>query len=149
MTDLALSYASGAADLCLADGDLVIDDGLRSQGLMTLLTDSRASTNEVEPGEDDLRGWWGDALDDAPWGNKLWTLQRKKTLPEVLRRAEDYARAGLETKFVTPGIADRVEVTATREDGVGGGATLRLTISIYRPSGETVNLLYDLLWRAT
>ena len=151
MSDLALAFdaRTGAADLCFADGDLLLDDGLQSLALASLLTEARASKSEAEPGMRDLRGWWGDALEPSGvWGGKLWLLERSKTLPETMRKAEDYARDHL-AWMITDGIAADVVVTASRNDTVGDAATLALQIIITRPSGEQVNLFYDRLWRAT
>lgn len=151
MSDLALSFdpRTGAADLCFANGDLLLDDGLRSLALASLLTDARASSSEAEPGETDLRGWWGDALEQSGvWGGKLWLLERSKTLPETLRRAEDYARDHL-AWMIADGIAAGIAVTATRTDTEGDAAILALESVITRPDGERVNLFYDRLWRAT
>ena len=149
MSDLALAFdpKTGAADIAVADGELVLDHGLASLALASLLTDARA-TREQAPGEADLRGWFGDALSSVPWGGLLWTLDRSKTLPEILRLAADYARAALEW-MIEDGIAARIDVRAERIDGAGDGATLVLAIDIHRPTGERVSLLYDRLWRAT
>lgn len=149
MADLALSFDAGAnaADLCIANGDLVLDDGLASLVLASLLTDARADPRDVEPGETDLRGWWGDALQDRPWGGLLWLLNRAKATAEVMRLARDYCAAALDW-MIEDGIAASIDVTAERIDGVGDGATLALNVQITRPNGERVNLLYDRLWSA-
>lgn len=148
MSDLALAYdpLAEAADLCVADGDLVLDDGLGSLVLMSLLTDARAAPVEA-PGETDLRGWWGDALSDRPLGGKLWTLSRAKTTAENTRRAVDFARGAL-VWLVEDGIAASVDVEAQRIDGAGSGATLRLDVTIRRGAGPLERLSYDFLWRA-
>jgi phage gp46-like protein len=151
MADLALAYDPNidAADLCIVDGDLALDDGLASLVLGSLLTDARADVREVELGEQDRRGWWGDALEErGVWGGKLWLLGRNKTTREVLRRAEDYAQGAL-SWMVTDGIVARFDISATRVDGEGSGSTLNLRIVAHRPTGEAVQYLYDLLWRAT
>ena len=88
MTDLALAYdpATHTADLCIADGDLVLDDGLSSLVLMSLLTDARAAPEDVDPGEQDLRGWWGDAFSERALGGRLWTLGRALATDANARR---------------------------------------------------------------
>lgn len=153
MTDLALAYNAEAfaADLCIENGDLVLDDGLTSLALMSLLTDARAERADLDRGgldrESDLRGWWADAIAERPLGGRLWTLARAKATAESERRAEDFAREAL-IWMVADRIADRVDIVATRTDGAGSGATLRLDIAIHRPSGERVDVILDLLWRA-
>lgn len=148
MSDLALSYdpIAGHADLCVEDGDLVLDAGLGSLALMSLLTDARAEPEEA-PGESDLRGWWGDQLLERPLGGKLWLLGRAKTTPENQRRAQDYAEDAL-AWLVEDGVAGRVDVLAERLVGVGSGATLRIDVSIERSGGGRVDLRYDRLWEA-
>ena len=150
MSNLALTWNSdeGCADLCFADGGLVLDDGLSSVVLASLLTDSRADVVELPEDENDRRGWWGDALSDGDWGSPLWTLRRAKTLTETLRKAEDYARQAL-AWMIEDGIVASLDATATRIDGVGSGATLALSIVLYKPDGTREALLYDKLWEAT
>jgi len=154
MANLALEWnaEAGCADLCFAQGDFALDGGLSSVVLASLLTDSRADVVELPdrggPDEDDRRGWWGDALSDGDWGSPLWTLRRAKTLPETLRRAEDYARRAL-AWMIEDGIVARLDIIATRTDGVGSGATLALSIVLHKPDGTREALLYDRLWEAT
>ncbi|MEM7025585.1 MAG: phage GP46 family protein [Pseudomonadota bacterium] len=151
MTDLALAYdpATHTADLCIADGDLVLDDGLSSLVLMSLLTDARAAPEDVDAGEQDLRGWWGDAFSERALGGRLWTLGRALATDETARRARDFALEALAWLMVD-GIAAAVNVEATRTDGDGSGATLALDVEILRfgPGRDAVSLRYDFLWRA-
>ena len=58
------------------------------------------------------------AFGPTPWppqssgtGSRLWLLSREKTLPEVLRRAHDYAAEALRW-LVDDGVASRVDVSA-------------------------------------
>lgn len=146
MSSLALCYdpVEGCADLVFGAEGLALDEGLASLALASLLTDARSAEAAHA---DDPRGWWGDALEDAPWGGLLWTLAREKTLPEMLRLAEDYASAALDW-MVRDGIAASIDVTATRLNGVGSGATLHLAITIRRPDGRPERVLFDRLWEA-
>jgi len=150
MTDLALAYSPDhdAFDLCIGDGDLVLDGGLATHIVTSLFTDARAEAHEAEAGESDLRGWFGDALETTqPWGGKHWLLGRNKTLTEVLRKAEDYTHAALKW-MIDDGIVARFDVAASRKDGEGSASVLTLTITAHRPTGEAVRYTYDLLWRA-
>lgn len=147
MSDLALGWdhAAQAGDLVIEGGDLALDRGLGSLALMSVMTDARALPVQLDIETDDLRGWWGDALDGRPLGGLLWTLERAKTTEENRRRAADFA-AGSLAWMVADGIAGQVEVEASRIDGAGSGATLRLDVRIVRAGRP--DLTYDLLWRA-
>ena len=149
MTDLALALdpQTFAGDLCLANGDLVLDEGLGSLVLMSLLTDARARAEDVDEREADLRGWWGDALEGRALGGRLWTLGRAKTTNENLQRARDFAAEAL-AWLMADGIATAVEIDATRTDQDGSGARLSLSIEIVRGNGTRIDLRYDFLWRA-
>lgn len=150
MADLALAFdpSTGAADLCFEDDDLVLDAGLQSIVLASLLTDARAHPVDLPDDDPDRRGWWSDALSATPWGSLLWTLRRSKALTETLRKAEDYARTAL-AWMIDDGIVESFDVVATRTDDVGSGATLALTVTAYRPDGSRETLLFDGLWDAT
>ena len=148
--DLKLTWVEDAtgADLVVENGDLALDPGLGSTALASLLTDARADVELHPDHASDLRGWWGDALDDrGVWGGLFWTLAREKALPEIQRRAEDYATDAL-SWLVDAGIASGVSATAIRIDGYGDGSILGLQIDLTRPDGGRAQLLYDGVWRA-
>jgi len=109
VTDLLLTEG---ADVALANGDLVLDTGLGSAVLRSLLTDRRATSDElVRAGVTDPRGWWGENDGDR-WGSGLWLLAREKQTAETLNRAREYAREALRW-LITEGAAETVEVDAT------------------------------------
>lgn len=117
--DILLFYdAERGADFRLRGRDLLGDDSLYTAVLVSLFTDARAtSTDELPPEmqqENDLRGFWGDAvMDDTPsLGSKLWLLHREKQMPVVLRRAEQYATEALQW-LLRDGLATAVVVTAS------------------------------------
>jgi len=99
MTDLLLAWNNdiAGADLCVEGADLALDHGLTSAVVISLFTHRRVSAEELPEGEADRRGWWGDALSDGgdEIGSKLWLLEREKETPQVLARAEGYAREAL------------------------------------------------------
>lgn len=149
MTDIALSFDDFAgADVRLAGGDLVVDEGLESAVLVSLFTDRRASLEQLRPGDDttDLRGWWGDVVPAAAGdetGSHLWLLQREKQEPAVLARAKQYAEAALQW-MVDDKVASRIEVAT---EFVARGV-MAITATIARPDGSRVRYRYDYEWAA-
>lgn len=133
MTDLALIWDAAAhtGDLRVAGDDLAADGGVRTAVLLSLLTDRRAADGELPAGESDRRGWWGDTL--APEGDRigsrLWLLGREARRPDVVLRAEEYAREALEW-LVEDGVAERVDVAARDDGGV-----LLITVDVHQPGG--------------
>lgn len=102
--------------------------------LISLFTHRRAHADDRLPDQagGDRRGWWADALLERPIGSRLWLLSREKQMPEVMRRAEDYAREAL-AWLISDGLAALVGVTASApQPGV-----LALALAIRRPQGQT------------
>lgn len=148
MTDLRLAFAltdTGAdCDLAAGDRDLATDDGLETAVVVSLFTDRRAEADDRLPAAgEDRRGWWGDAAPDLPddrIGSRLWLLSREKQLPEVLARAEEYARQAL-AWLVEDGVAGRVSVVASAPRP----GTLALAVAIDRPGAGARRFEY--VWR--
>jgi phage gp46-like protein len=110
--DLRLSSPGGAdIDLELANGDLVMDQGLATSVLASLWTDGRASSEDGLAVEDDPRGYWADRPGDR-WGSLLWLTERSKMLEETLREAEAYASESLEWMRAR-GIASNIKAAAS------------------------------------
>ena len=136
----------GLFDLPVRKGDLVGDDSLGTEIMVSLFTDVRAEKDELPPEYSDLRGWWADALlsmqgDEQGTGSKLWLLRRQKQLESVLVQAEAYARSALQW-LIDEGLAGAVSVTA--ENPAQG--TLALTVSITRSSPSVVQRVTD-VWQ--
>lgn len=121
MTDLALSWdaATRAGDLQVAGADLTADTGVRTAVLLSLLSDRRVPVGDLPAGETARRGWWGDSLapDGDQIGSRLWVLGREARRPDTMRRADGYAHEAL-AWLVEDGVAERVDVTVTDDDGV-------------------------------
>ena len=136
----------GLFDISVRKGDLVGDDSLGTEVMVSLFSDVRAEQDELPPEYKDLRGWWADALlalqgDEQGLGSKLWLLRRQKQLESVLVRAEAYARSALQW-LMDEGLADAVNVSA--ENPVQG--TLVLTVSITRASPSVVQRVTE-VWK--
>ena len=146
MDILMAQNEQGLFDLPVRKGDLVGDDSLGTEIMVSLFTDVRAEKDELPPEYSDLRGWWADALlsmqgDEQGTGSKLWLLRRQKQLESVLVQAEAYARSALQW-LIDEGLAGAVNVTA--ENPVQG--TLTLTVSITRSSPSVVQRVTD-VWQ--
>ncbi|WP_035597785.1 phage GP46 family protein [Halomonas salina] len=145
--DVTLDWLDGVLDVALADdGDLATDDGLRTAVALSLLCDRRAEPDDVLPdGSTDRRGWWADAIADQDgdkWGSRLWLLNREKTLPEVRRAAEAYAREAL-AWLLEDGVATEVEAISETLDR----DVLWLRVIIQRGDGTRLADRYQYVWR--
>jgi phage gp46-like protein len=127
MTSLTLT---AGGDLLLRGGDLVLDEGIGTSVLVSLLCDARVDDVPAEA----QRGWWADAV-----GSQLWLLEREKATPETAARARDLARRALRW-LVTEGIASSVEVTAE----LRAGGALELDVVVVRAQSPR----WDHLWEA-
>ena len=99
--------------------------GLETAIIISLFTDKRDDENI-----DDPRGWWGDTYQDSPIGSHLWPLNREKRTPEVLQKAEDYAREALQW-MVKDGIVKTIDIVASFTD-----KEIKLKIEIKKLEGN-------------
>ncbi len=138
--DLALRYDPDLmrCDLVLQeDGSLLMDEGLDTAVLISLLSDRRAEEDDPLPTDDgNRRGFWGDSLlypKSDRLGSRLWLLGREKKLPEVLRRAEDYASEALPW-LTEDAHATKVEAKASSSPD---NNILALAVTATLPGGRT------------
>lgn len=149
MNDLALNWEAEAlaADLSIESNDLTQDEGLRTAVLLSLFLDRYADTTVPLPEWfDDRRGWWADPLADVSddkIGSRLWLLARSKNTPDVVARAEEYAREALRW-LVDDKVASLVNVTAEFLSTPHRG--LVLTVQIIKPSGDPVSFRFGHTW---
>lgn len=146
--DIRLKWDTLHASLILTESgdDFDTDAGLETAVIISLFTDKRAGEHDELPAtEEDRRGWWGNSLQDPDdeIGSKLWLLRREKQLPEVFRRAEEYALDALRW-LIRDKVSSRVEVKASNPRT----GWLLLDIWIYRPTGDKLNFKYDYNWQS-
>lgn len=150
MSDIGLTYdtLTGAADVVIGAADLQTDAGLEAAVMLSLNTDRRAEAgDELPDGQTDRRGWWADGLGepaDDRWGSRLWLLDRSKRTPDVLTRAETYAREALQW-LIDDLVATAVDVTA---EFIGTGSAWALAVTIHRPQKDPASYRYDRAWAA-
>lgn len=145
MPDIQLFWKEWGADAVVEGGDLGRETTLETAVILSLFLDARARDDDLLPDavNGDRRGWWADSVVPAAGrdrtGSRLWLLGREKTLPEVLRRAQDYATEALQW-LIDDGVATAVQVQAFvpgKESTTGRNDTLALDIQITRTHGET------------
>jgi phage gp46-like protein len=147
VSDIGLTWDGTFADLSISQNDLASDEGLETSVLISLFTDRRAEPGDVLPdGTTDRRGWWADAapvVADDRIGSRLWLLDRAKQTPDVLPRAEEYAREALQW-MIEDRVTDRIDVTAS----FPRAETIGLEVSIYRPELDPVTYRFNYTWNS-
>lgn len=124
--DVALFWGEWGADIRAQAGDLLPENDLVTAVILSLFCDAPARDDDVIPdGTTNKRGWWADSVAPLPGtglalredsgparalGSRLWLLSRELQLPDVLRRAKDYAQEALQW-LIDDGIASAVAVT--------------------------------------
>lgn len=156
MTDIALQWIDGEADVLLDGADLLADDGLETAVVISLFCDARADVSDALPeGDKTRRGWWGDqfgATGDRT-GSKLWLLWREKRTSETLERARRYCEESL-AWMIDDGVAASLAVTtsfASLADLTASGAkpdeyALVIELQIIKPDGSQVAFRYAYQW---
>lgn len=142
--DARIIWDHWGGDLAIISGDVLLTDGLETAVILSLFLDARARDDDPLPdGGTDRRGWWADDASPMTDGDRtvsrLWLLSREKTLPEVLRRAHDYAFEAL-IWLVDDGIARAVDVDAT----MPRPGLLALAVKIFLPDDQDRNFTYKM-----
>lgn len=130
-------------DFAVVDGDLVLDGGLESSVVISLMTDKRAEVYDELPDakSTDRRGWWGDTLsNNEKIGSKLWLLFREKQMRQVMLRAHDYATAALNW-MLQDKVAESVKVSVSNPDLYN----IRIDVDITEPKTKNKSK-YALNW---
>ena len=147
MTDVILAWDNGVGegDLCIAGADLATDDGLQTAVLVSLFTDRRAEVDDLQPGDTDRRGWWGDRLNDDgdEIGSKLWLLDRRKIEPGLSAEIEAAAHEALQWMFAD-GAVRAVDVSAGRT----GREEMGLRVVVTRLDNSTREFQFEDVLRA-
>lgn len=146
MSDLALQFADFGGDLVMQGADLAADDGLRTATIISLFSDRRAGNDdELPPGDEDRRGWWGDAYPDTEGdllGSRLWLLRREKQIDVVLVKARQYGREALQW-LIDDGVAREIDVQAS----FPAPTVLVLDIAIHRPRQPVARYRFETFWK--
>src|SRR5699024_9381802 len=136
MKDAAIIWIDGGGDITVDGEDLLIDESLTNNVIISLFTDRAVPDDELETDQENA-GWWGDSYSDEPWGSKLWLIARSKSLQTVADDVEDYAYQALEW-MIDEGLVDSIVVNATRESTANSNVkdALHLNVELAQSRGE-------------
>lgn len=155
--DIKMKYDSDLRefDIEYKNGDLVRELGLETAVYMSLFTDRRASEDDPVDDIKDLRGWWGDGLneteDEDLIGSKLWILARAKTTSETASLAKQYIEEAMQW-MLDDDVAASINVEVSRQNRKGQEGTgadsdvLAFKLQILKNDGDTVTFKFDDLW---
>lgn len=156
MTDIALTWGNGVADIALNGADVLADEGLRTAVNLTLACDARCEEDELPEGETDRRGWWGDQFAATPTntGTKLWLLARAPRNDATLQRARQHVLDGLRL-FIDDGIASQVDCVCTFDTVANithsasrsSDIALVIDLTVSKPDGGQESFRYWYHWQ--
>ena len=149
LMDLKVRYSplTQDFDLALLNWDLEPEDGLETAVLLSLFTDARVLDEELPLGQENKRGFWGDAVNNPQGyvtGSKLWLLERTTITEELLEQAKNYCEEALQW-LIDDSIATEVNVETSYKDK----QTLLIQVEIVRPSTDKISSKFDFVWEGT
>lgn len=149
MSDLALHRREDGCfdlDFSEADHDLLTTDSLENVVIISIGTYARErNLDKVANLSPVVGGWWGDALDEkGTLGGYLYEAFPGKLTDGTARRIETLVVDALQW-MVNDGVAKSVKCGAEIVDD----EVVSIQITIERPDGESVAMLYEIKWKAT
>lgn len=129
----------GDGDIVFLPGDVSCDAGLQTAVYMSLFTDAPVEVDGYE-----VRGWWGDTLDEyGIMGSKLWTLTREKMVKGISTLARDYCLEAL-AWVISENVGSALECNVTRS----GVNSLSIEVMITKPNNTDEYYRYEFNWSA-
>lgn len=125
-------------------------DAIEAEIFASLFSDARVSFEELDRGDTEQRGWWGDSFPEVKndvWGSKFWLAERAKLTsdPNIsgvnLATMRKWAQEALQ-HMIDDGVIVSLEIETER---VGNEA--RLGITTVRTRGDDPKTrFFDALW---
>lgn len=121
--------ADGSFDLSIVNNKLEMDTGFNTIIYLSLLTDKRATKEEVK-NYLSRGGWLGNlymlSVYNTEIGSKLWLLGQARLTQSTLNAAEDYCRECLEW-MITDKLVDAID---TSTDFYDNGILINITLTV-------------------
>ncbi|NHN83673.1 hypothetical protein GOB93_03335 [Acetobacter musti] len=161
--DIAITWnvAQARGDWTIINGDLALDNPLRSAIMVSLFSDRVAPEepsatdlavgiqppgNAATSAMSDRRGWWGDAWADLPIGSRLWQLRRaiKSGETAILLELKQVVLEALKW-LIDDGIAQAVDVTTAWS--VISPAAVEFAVTVTEPgASQPQTFLFSWAW---
>lgn len=130
-------------DFNYLNGDLSLEQGIKSAVYISLFTDARVDDDIKlpDPLSTDRRGWWGDLIPDVEGdmiGSLLWLEERAKTEHGILPKIKQYVEDSLQW-FIDDGVATDVGVVVERH-GIVGNDRMAINVKVIMVDGHEVTL---------
>lgn len=144
-TDVELNTLEGYHDISFEDGDFKKLKGFDTAIFISLMTDARASQNQV-PQPEKRRGWIGNLNNPVELGSLIWLYEQARLITATVNGVTDQAKKSLQW-FIDFSYATDVTVTSSRtRDSIladidiqradGSVETTRLTLWENTPTSE-------------
>jgi len=111
--DVELNTLKGYHDISFEDGDFKKLKGFDTAIFISLMTDARASVNQV-PQPERRRGWIGNLNNPVELGSLVWLYEQSKLITATVNGVTDQARKSLQW-LIDFSYATDVTVTSTRD----------------------------------
>jgi len=132
-------------DIEVENGDFVIDDGLETALIVSLLSDRRADESQVVQPEF-RRGWIGDLVANLigyKFGSHIWLSEQSRLTQETLNSVQDAAEKSLDW-MLSSGLILKVVAKAS----VTSSSSILLNITVTSPDGSVSIKAFN-LWKRT
>lgn len=128
------------------DLDFINGNQLHTAVLMSLLSNRRADTIELDSPTDSREGWWAEQLYSLKpkFGSKLWLLKRKKILYGLDLKIKQYCTEAIQW-MVDYGLCASLDVHVERDPNDAN--RINILIIIHQNDGTKEKIAFADLWK--
>lgn len=147
MSDVRFEYNPEILDfdIDIRRWEIEYDDGLETAVLTSLFSNRRVEASELQRGEVERGGWWGDAVANenrSLTGSRLWRIiDRGKATAEALEEVREACLEALQWL-----IDDMIAESVVVETSYLNRETMLIQIEIVKPSGENESFQFSFVW---
>jgi phage gp46-like protein len=145
--DVKITFVDGRTEIEVSDTDLLKDAGFETAMTISLFTDARLSLeelNQAKLNDNDLRGYWADALSGENTGSKLRLLSRSKVSNQLMERLKQYAKEAWQWMIDEGAVKEFIIKTERDEKN-----NITIVAEVYKPNAtESSTFKFALNWSA-